>query len=91
MNKIRMIEFNLSKTIDTMNHTLGQVSMRGLEVDEIEKNSEKLLESSNEFVYKFIPWYERLWYNLWCCPKWWNCQWRREEMTETISSHWVEV
>ena len=89
MQKIRMIEINLSKTIDTMNHTLGQVSMRGLEVDEIEKSSEKLLESSNEFVHYFIPWYERLWYNLWCCPKWWIRQSQIEP--ETISNHWVEV
>jgi hypothetical protein len=84
-----MIEITLYDTMTTLEHTLHRMGGRGVQIDEIERASNELLDSSNEFVDRFDPWYVRVWKNMFCCPRWW-CEWKKEEETDGMMP-WVEV
>lgn len=71
MKKIRK---NLDDSMDIMHGNFRKLMERGEELDRIEMNGDALLESSEEFVKKVVPWYKRL--NVYafcsyCFPSWW--------------------
>lgn len=85
-----MIETNLNSTISTVQTSMARLSSRGMAIDYISKQSEDLLNSSDEFVAKFIPWYKRVWKNIWICPNWW-WEFKQEDEEEYERKKWVEI
>ncbi len=73
MNKINS---NLIQTTDILHRSLIKLSERGLKMNELEEKSDMLLESSNQFISFFDPWYIRI--GKTCCRPWWF-RWDREE------------
>ncbi len=88
MQQIRMIESNLFSAMKTMEKNIHRMGMRGERVDDIEKQSNDLMESSYQFVERFDPWYVRAARNVMCCPKWW-C--RSVEESDTGTLPWAEL
>jgi hypothetical protein len=65
---MKKIQSNIDESILLMHKNVGNLMKRGYQLDELEMNSEALLESSNQFVYETVPWYNRI-TNI--CPSWW--------------------
>ena len=86
MDKINQ---NLRDTTDIMHKSLIKMSERGMSIDEIQNKSEELLDSSNQFIMFFDPWYIRIWKNVSCCyrPWWFQCS----EASEPRPLPWAKV
>lgn len=80
------IQKNIHETIYAMHGVMGKIIQRGIQLDELEENSEHLLESSKTFIRQIVPWYRRIFF---CCPSWWFRKRQKEE--EHTMSPWVEV
>jgi len=91
MQQIRMIESNLWSAMKTMETNIHRLGMRGERVDDIEKQSNELMQSSYEFVERFDPWYLRVARNVMCCPSWW-CRVEQASPSEDIGTlPWIEL
>lgn len=68
----------LARLLDTfsiMKRVVYKTVTRGVELTELERMSAEVMETSQLFMFKTIPWYKRLYYRLkkvFCiCPAWW--------------------
>jgi hypothetical protein len=70
------IKNNLDLTVNLMHQNIQNITHRGLQLNELEVESEKLVESSNLFVRRLLPFHKRCWYwFLRLFPSWWcHCQ-----------------
>lgn len=68
---MKKIHKNLNDSIYIMHGNVRKIIERGQQIDDIEKNSEDLLQSSKEFMYRVVPWYKRIIFCVFCCPSWW--------------------
>lgn len=66
-----MIESSLQDSLKVMERNIYRLGTRGERIDEIEKKSNQLMDSSYEFVERFDPLWKRVGRQLLCCPKWW--------------------
>ncbi len=90
MHQIRMIESNLWNAMKTMEKNIHRMGMRGERVEDIERQSSDLMESSYEFVERFDPWYIRAAKNVMCCPNWW-CRSTVSSVETVDKLPWIEV
>jgi hypothetical protein len=82
------IQSNIHETIYMMHGVMGKIIQRGYQLNELEENSEHLLESSKTFIRQTLPWYRRLF--LFFCPSWWFQKKHQKDEEYTVSP-WVEV
>jgi hypothetical protein len=68
----------LARLLDTfsiMKRVVYKTVTRGLELTELERKSSEVLETSQLFMFKTIPWYKRAYHRLkkvlCICPSWW--------------------
>ena len=81
------IKDNLDHTTRTMHNSLIKISQRGIQINDISETSQILLNSSDDFVMRVVPWYTRLWISLRAC--WWfQC---REQEAEPLRRSWVAI
>ena len=88
--KIQQTSQNLLNVTDIMHSSLIKMSERGTSINELEIKSEELLDSSNQFISFFDPWYIRIWKNVSCCYRSWWFQFPQEEDKLHILP-WVKV
>jgi hypothetical protein len=63
------IQKNLSETTTLMERNIKNIVSRGHELDYLTTMSDNLVQSSEFFVIKIIPWYKRCFYWIFSC--WW--------------------
>jgi len=89
------IHENLHDTMDTMRSSLVKLSYRGTQLDDIGILSDRLLASSDLFVTRTLPWYQRCWRFFCVCPSWWfSRRTHRRHPSDTLEpqrSPWVIV
>ncbi len=77
---------NLSIVEQKFSKILVKMAERGMQLTEIECQSEALLHSSEEFVALYVPWWKRLFS---CCPSWWFSS--QSADPENLVRQWVMV
>ena len=91
METIKRILHTLNDTHNIMLRATRRLVTRGIDTEITENKSMEILQTSELFMFKTIPWYERLYSRIkkkiCICPLWWFCRTPATKQQDNAHNH----